>query len=106
MVTTKTKENKKLKFNLKIFNIFIFVLVLVSGVYYLVGINDLTIKGFKLQELKKEVSQLNDKNKELEIKVTYLESYNNLNERAQELKMVAVGEIDYITSVVEIVAKR
>ncbi|MDD5291545.1 MAG: hypothetical protein PHZ04_05630 [Patescibacteria group bacterium] len=93
-------------FNFKNLNRFLFVVIVVAGVYYLTGINDLTVKGFKLQEEKGKVNLLKEENIALELKKNGLESYNNLSERAKELKMVAAGEIDYITVQSGIVAKK
>ncbi len=84
--------------NLKRFNIALFLLIIVGGVYFLTGINDLTVKGFKLQELKVEASELNEGINNLEEEVMALEAYNNLNKRIDELDMVSVGKIDYLSS--------
>jgi len=93
-------------FNFRNLNKFLFIIIVAAGVYYLAGINDLTVKGFKLQEEKGKINLLKEENAVLELKTTGLESYNNLSERAKELKMVAVGEIDYITVQSSIVAKK
>ncbi len=99
--------NKEKSFlNIKIINILLSILILLSGAYYLIGINDLAVKGFKLQALKEETNRLNGENKELGIKITDLESYNSLNARAQALKMVAVGKIDYLAGADATVAKK
>ncbi|MFA4834025.1 MAG: hypothetical protein WC619_04255 [Patescibacteria group bacterium] len=97
---------RKIVFNFKNLNKFLFVVIVAAGVYYLTGINDLTVKGFKLQEEKNKINLLAEENAVLGLKVTGLESYNNLSERAKELKMVVAGEIDYITVQSGIVAKK
>lgn len=106
---TKTKKeikNKKKLFSLRIFNIVLLLFIIVSGVYYLTGINNLTVKGFRLQELKREVNRLSSENKKIKLQAMNLESYNNLSQRAEKLNMVAVGEIDYITTALEVMAKK
>lgn len=106
-VKTKTKIKISFKFSWRILNFVILALIVSGGVYYVTGINDLMVKGFKLQELKQEVSQLSENYKSLELTAMSLESYNNLTKRAGEMSMVAVGEeIDYITSISSIVAKK
>ncbi len=100
------ESGRKKIFNLKNLNKFLFIVIIAVGVYYLAGINDLTVKGFELQEEKGKINLLKEENAALELKATGLESYNNLSERAKELKMVAVGEIDYITVQSGIVAKK
>jgi len=93
-------RNRGLKklFNFKNLNKFLFAVVIAGGVYYLTTINDLIAKGFKLNELKQEYNILAGEAKDMETKVTYLQSCNNLSQRAAALSMVAVsGEIDYIS---------
>ena len=88
----------KIKFSFKILNKLIFSFIIISVLYYITGINDLTVKGFRLQELKTEVSKLQEENRNVKLKVMALESYSNLSERAKELNMVAMGEdVEYIT---------
>jgi hypothetical protein len=96
---------KKL-FNLKDFNKVLLILAIFLSVYYIAGTNDLAIKGFKLNELKKQQSKLADENKKLELNIMALSSYNNISQRIDNLKMVAVGNIDYISSNLETVAKK
>ncbi len=101
------KKNKKSFLILKNFNKFLFGLIIIGGLYYVVNINDLAVKGFSLQELRQEARLLNAANKEVDLAIMSLESYNKVSQRATEdLKMVAVGEIDYITPVNSVVVKR
>jgi len=93
-------------FNLKMFNGFLVLAIIALGVYYFAGVNDLTVKGFKLQEAKKTANFLSEENKGIELRVTALESINNLSERAKSLKLVAAGNIDYLTVKSEVVAKK
>lgn len=107
--TSAKTERFKIKklFNLKTFNKFLFIIIIISGIYYIAGVNYLTIQGFKLGELKKNVNQLAEENRDIELKTMALESYNNLSSRAKDLNMVAVGqEVDYITKTIELVAKK
>jgi len=91
-----TKTKKEL-FSLKKFNIILFSLIIICSIYYLININDLTVKGFKLEEFKKKLNYLSSENTDFEIKEMSLGSYNNLSKRAEELNMIAVGNVDYIT---------
>lgn len=99
-------RKKKRKINFEIINKFLFCLIITMGVYYVVSINDLAIKGFVLQELKAEAQGLSDDNTQMQLAVMKLESYENIEKRAQELNMVKVGKIDYITVNDSSVAKR
>lgn len=98
------KNKKAIMFDLKKANKFLFALIIILGLCYLAGANDLSIKGFKLQELKKEAREAGNENSRLELKKTSLGSYNNLSERVKTLGMVPAGKIDYLESGEEAVA--
>ncbi|OIO06594.1 hypothetical protein CO115_03335 [Candidatus Falkowbacteria bacterium CG_4_9_14_3_um_filter_36_9] len=100
----KNKINRK--FNIKIFNNILLILIILLGVYYIIGINDLSIKGFQLLETKKIMNELNDENSDLEATTMSLQSYNNLNSRVKDLSMIPAGNIDYLSSKNDIVAKK
>ena len=91
-----TNPTKNKKFSLKIFNKILLLLIIVSGVYYITCINDLSIKSFRMQELKDQINYLDNKHSEFEAKIMFLNSYNNLSQKVETLNMVAIGEIDYI----------
>jgi hypothetical protein len=93
-------------FNLKIFNKIIFAIVIILGVSYIIGFNGLTIKGFTLNELKLEHNKIAEENKKLELEAMTLSSYGNISDKINNLKMVAVGKVDYINGRVETVAKK
>ena len=85
---------------------FLFILIIVCGVYYLAGANDLTAKGFELKELKRQTNKLRSENKSLESEITSMGSYNSLNERVKVLGMVSAGSAQYISVKNETVAMR
>ena len=91
----KTKRN--FMFYLGSLNRMLMVLILLSCGYFVLSINDLAIKGFILQDLKKETNKLQVISKDLELSVTNFESFENIQKRAEELKMVRVEKIDYIS---------
>ncbi len=98
------KKNKK--FNIKTFNKILFTLIIILGVYHIAGINDLTVKGFELQELKIKNMEIKDSNNNLESQIMSLGAYNNLSERITSLNMVAAGKVEYISGASSFVAKR
>jgi len=97
------KKNNKIKLSFKIINPILFSIIIICGAYYLVSTNNLSIKGLELQKLKTKINQLSSENDDLELRIMALKSYNNLSQRVEELNMVAVGEIEYIASAVEVV---
>ncbi|HTW96265.1 MAG TPA: hypothetical protein VMD74_01230 [Candidatus Methylomirabilis sp.] len=81
---------------IKIINFFLLVLIVAGGLYYVTGINDLVVKGFKLQELKNKSGNLAEENRQLNIETASLQSYNNVAKRVGNLGMVAVDNVDYL----------
>lgn len=96
-VYSKAMENNPRKsFSVRTLNRAAIICLVVFGLYYVAGVNDLVAKGFKLQELKNKMVALADENRDLSAKVTTLKSYNNLAKRIEKLDMVATGKVDYI----------
>ncbi|PLX28088.1 hypothetical protein C0583_02550 [Candidatus Parcubacteria bacterium] len=89
-----------------ILNKSIALLIVVFMVGYVVSINDLSIKGFILQDLKVTINELQIENERYELEAMALESYENINEKAKKIGMVKVDNIDYFTVVDGVVAKR
>lgn len=106
----KTKNTKllliKKVFNLKNLNKAIFFAIIILSVYYVAGVNDLSIKGFALSDLKQQKSKLVEVNNKLELSALTSSSYANIKDKIGELKMVAVGEVSYLNSGIEAVAKK
>lgn len=91
-------QNKKRDYldYVKLLNKVIIFFIIFNAVYFVVNVNDLSIKGFVLNSQKAKVFKLNDENKRLELEITKLSSLNNVEKRAQEMKLVKVDKIDYI----------
>ena len=97
-MTQKQKETKiKLKKYVKYLNVLLVALIIVSSISYIVSINNLSIKGFVLNELKTEFIVLANENENYEVRAMDLESLNNLKKRAENLKMVKINDIEYFT---------
>jgi len=92
--------------NILIANRIIVVLIIAFSIGYMLSVNDLSIKGFVLNDLKSQLKDLEKENSLIESQFAQLESNNTINNRAQQLAMVKVDKIDYITLVDGRVAKR
>ena len=97
---------KKNIFNLKNVNKVLLLAIIVIGVYYIAGTNDLTIKGFALSDLKSQKNKLVEANNKLELNALTLSAYSNIKEKVSSLNMVAAGEVSYLTAGAEVVAKK
>lgn len=95
--------NVKIK---KLANKFILFSIVFCSVYFVLCVNDIAIKGFVIKDLRYEVAEITEKNKEIELKISDLQSLENISNRIDMIKMVKVDKIDYITVVNGSVALR
>ncbi len=86
------------------FKIILIGVTLVIGLFYLIQINSLSTEGFKIRELGKRVSQLKALNQELELRAAEIQSSQNLQSRINQLNMVALGKVDYLSASNQMVA--
>lgn len=94
----KTKINKKSEQLLGSINlsfVVIFFLVL-AGIIYMYSINASAVKGYKIRQAEKEISELKKSNEQLKIKEAELKSLYHIEEVSKDLDMVEVNNISYI----------
>lgn len=72
-------------------------LIIFTGVGFIIVTNDIAVQGFVLAELKTDLLIMEKANAEYELTALRLESMSNVNERAKELKMVKVDDVEYIS---------
>lgn len=94
------------RFNLKYLNFALFGLAAVLGLAYLINISHLSILGFKLNELKSELSFLASVKLSQEEEVNRARSYQSLVARAQGLSMVPVSDVEHLVVPIPAVAKK
>lgn len=92
--------------NLRKINIGIFSFLAVLSAFYLIAISDLTVKGFALQELKRQVASASEEKLASEEQVDKLQSYYSLSSRTKDLNMVAIGDIEYLNKNTAALAKK
>lgn len=93
-------------FNLKNLHKAFFLAAIALSVFYIAGVNDLSVKGFVLSELKQEKNNLAEANSKLELNALALGSYSNIRKRADALQMIPAGAVNYLTAGAEIMAKK
>ncbi len=98
--------SKGFRIDLKKINISIFSILSVLGIFYLVSISDLTVKGFALQELKSQADSISNEKLLNEEKINKLQSYYYLSSRTKDLNMVAIGDIEYLNKNATALAKK
>lgn len=89
-----------------IFKNLLIIAVIAVSISYLLCINDLSIKGFEIKDLKKQVQKITDDNQQMEIKIADLKSLDSVYDRAQDLRMVKVDKIEYLTTTETTVAMK
>ena len=99
------RQNKK-TFSWRAINTFLSMTCIAFGVVYLIGMNDLTVKGFVLNDLKNKVSILAEENQGLQTSSLSLQSYTALSPRLQDLNMVKVEDVAYFSPQASVVAKK
>lgn len=102
----KERGFKKRKSLISLINKILFCFILASGIFYVASINDLAIKSFVLEDLKSQSQKSIIANEKYEFMVMSLESYANINKRAQDLKMVKVDKVNYLSAGSSFVAKK
>ncbi|MDD3939067.1 MAG: hypothetical protein PHF49_00165 [Patescibacteria group bacterium] len=101
----KNKKNPK-SISLRLLNTGLFLMVAAGFFMYLIGISDLTAKGFILQDLRSQAFEIEESYKLQEQQVNSLQSFYVLNEKAKDLDMVKVDNIEYIKVGGQAVAKK
>lgn len=102
----KTNDQKLAIITIKILNKVLLFAIIILGVYFIAGTNDLTIKGFALNDLKAQKNRLIQANNKLELNALSSSSYLNIKKRVSNLRMVAAGEVNYLIAGAEAVAKK
>ncbi|MCF7795272.1 hypothetical protein K9M50_02855 [Patescibacteria group bacterium] len=104
-IQQKSRVSKKSKV-LSWLNATIVVCLAFSLIYYVAGINDLTVKGFDLKEKQAQVRALAVENENYKDLAMVKESLYNVKSRIDDLDLVAVEDVTYITTVNTAVAKK
>lgn len=100
-----TKARAK-QINLKFINYALFVTFFSFAFLYLIGISDVTAKGFILHDLRREVVDLEETKDAYEQEINSLQSFYSLNEQAKTLNMVVISDIEYIKAGAHSIAKK
>lgn len=63
---------------------------------YLRQVNTLSIKGFQIKDLDKDIKVLKTETQQLELTLASEKSLNQINERVKKLNMVPVDQMEYL----------
>jgi hypothetical protein len=107
----KVSEKKQTKSGIKSRTNFVvkalIIVFLVGSIFlYLLQINSLATKGFKIQKLEQKVNVLQTKNKKLSLRAIKLRSMAELNEKVRNLDMVPISQYSYLEATSTGMARR
>lgn len=72
-------------------------MVVFSGAFYLFQVNDLAVKGYDVRDLETRISQLEDENKQMQIREMELRSMYQIEKSAQDFNLVSPTNVSYLT---------
>ena len=96
-----TVNHKIVKFRVIIFSF----LIIFSSAYFW-QVTSLSMKGYQIKNLDKQIQQLKKDSQGLELEVTAEKSMLNVDERVKGLNLVAVQKVEYLNVVSPVVALR
>lgn len=86
------------KINLRLVNGLLTVALAIGFLSFLIINNNLAVQSFMLKDLKTQTLELNNQNKELEVKITTLNSYQYLSQKVAALQMVKADNALYLSA--------
>lgn len=81
-----------------VFHVLFLVVMIAGGILYLVQVNATSTQGFKIRSLEQQVHQLEEIQKELEIRQVDVNSLSVLEERADEMQLVSVERVTTVST--------
>jgi len=102
-MTTKNLKKSRLLSSLNLCLVFA---VIVCGFYFIKSIDDLMVKNLELDQLRGQLNLLEEEKKEMDSIKNTLESYEHVSAKLQNLNMVKVVNIDYISIGDDALAKK
>lgn len=92
----KKEINQKQKTR-KFLAIILIFCIIISVFFYVFQTNSIAAKGYKIRSFKKQIRELGDKNKALQVNTSNLKSINILQSKTEDLDMVRAESIEYVT---------
>lgn len=102
------RSNYWQKINNKIvkFRAIIFSFLIIFSLAYFWQVTSLSIKGFQIKDLDKQIQQLKKDSQKMELEITVEKSMMNVDERVKGLNLVAVQNVEYLNVMSPAVALR
>lgn len=91
-----SRRAKPKKNNKKFFNVFLGTLIACALIAYIIQVNGIATKGYKMKELEQRIEELSKAKRELEGKSLELQSLSAIGTRLEELQMVQAQDAIYL----------
>ena len=106
-VTLREKKEKVRKFIVSTsFRVMLVVFIAFFGFLYVWQTNSVSTKGYAITDIEGQIRELNRENRSLQVKIAKNRSMQSIEERLDDMNLVAVNDIDYLTDVGNTVAQR
>lgn len=92
----KEKSSQKKKARRFLAMVLIGCIIIVASLYIL-QVNSIAAKGYKIRDLKKQINELKDRNKAFQVNISNLKSIDNLQSKTETFNMVKAQDIEYVT---------
>lgn len=102
---TRSRDHSSLTQGGKAAVFLLILLIILFSILYIVQANSVATDGYKIQEHKSRIEELQTENKNLELKLSEIRSLGFLEEKIESLNMVKVEKVDYLSPVSEVAAK-
>ncbi len=89
----------------KLIAYFLILLIVFFSVLYIVQTNSVATGGYKIQKYKNELSTLQSENKNIELKLSEVQSPGFLEKQIEALSMVKIGKVEYMSPISEVAAR-
>lgn len=95
---TKVKPKKSAAIHRPNFGLWIVFLLGLLGIIYLMQVNSSSTKGYEIKSLERQLTDLKEVNKRLEIETASLKSIQNIEGQVKTLNLVPSGKVYYVGS--------
>lgn len=82
------------------------VAIIVFGVLYIIEMSSVSTKGFVISDLQKQLQTLEHETRALDVEISKYRSIKSIEERLQGMDLVYATQVDYVTPVGTVVARR
>lgn len=79
-------------------NVILLLTIITFGVVYLVQVNGLSTKGYRIKELQRDVETLQSENEKLQLHAIEKQSMATLHKRMEGMNLVATDTLDFIST--------